>query len=227
MPILFNEQTKEFHLYNDEVSYIMNILPNHQLGQLYYGKKIRHNDSFAHLLEERPRPLSACAFEGNMSFSMEHIKQEYPCYGTGDFKYPAYEILQQNGSDITNFEYVSHCIYNGKPRLSDKLPATYVEVDEEATTVEVTLKDELIQTKLVLTYTIYETRPVITRNARFKHLGEEQITLTSAMSASVDLPDYDYEMIELTGAWSRERYVKNRKLEHGIQAVYSMRGASS
>ena len=30
MPILFNEQTKEFHLYNDEVSYIMNILPNHQ-----------------------------------------------------------------------------------------------------------------------------------------------------------------------------------------------------
>ena len=96
MPILFNEQTKEL--------------------QLYYGKKIRHNDSFAHLLEERPRPLSACAFEGNMSFSMEHIKQEYPCYGTGDFKYPAYEILQQNGSDITNFEYVSHCIYNGKPR---------------------------------------------------------------------------------------------------------------
>ena len=39
MPILFNEQTKEFHLYNDEVSYIMNILQNNQLGQLYYGKK--------------------------------------------------------------------------------------------------------------------------------------------------------------------------------------------
>lgn len=107
------------------------------------------------------------------------------------------------------------------------MPATYVESDEEATTLEVTLKDALINTELVLTYTIYETRPVITRNARFKHLGEEEITLTNTMSASVDFPDYDYEMIELIGAWSRERYVKNRKLEHGVQAVYSMRGSSS
>ena len=135
-----------------------------------------------------------------MSICMEHIKQEYPCYGTGDFKYPAYEILQQNGSDITAFEYVSHRIYNGKPTLSHKMPATYVESDEEATTLEVTLKDSLIQTELVLTYTIYETRPVITRHALFKHLGEEEIVLNHAMSASIDFPDYNYEMIELTGA---------------------------
>ena len=227
MPILFNEQTKEFHLFNEQISYIMNIMQNNQLGQLYYGKKIRHNDSFSHLLEQRPRPLAACPFEGDLTFSLEHIKQEYPSYGTGDFKYPAYEILQQNGSDITNFEYVSHRVYEGKPTLSDKLPATYVESNEEATTLEVMLKDSLINTELVLTYTIYEARSVLTRHARFKHLGEEKITLTSAMSASVDFPDSNYEMIELTGAWSRERTIKNRKLEHGIQAVYSMRGASS
>lgn len=34
-------------------------------------------------------------------------------------------------------------------------------------------------------------------------------------------------MIELTGAWFRERNVKNRKLEHGIQSIYSLRGYSS
>ena len=39
------------------------------------------------------------------------------------------------------------------------------------------------------------------------------------MSMSVDLPDMDFEMIELTGAWARERSVKERKLEHGVQAV--------
>ena len=72
------------------------------------------------------------------------------------------------------------------------MPATYVESDEEATTLEVTLKDSLIQTELVLTYTIYETRPVITRHALFKHLGEEEIVLNHAMSASIDFPDYNY-----------------------------------
>ena len=51
--------------------------------------------------------------------------------------------------------------------------------------------------------------------------------LDRAMSLSLDLPDKQYEMIELTGAWGRERAVKTRKLEHGIQAVYSMRGSSS
>ena len=37
------------------------------------------------------------------------------------------------------------------------------------------------------------------------------LMLQSASSMSLDLPDYHYEMIELTGAWSRERSVKTRK----------------
>ena len=57
--------------------------------------------------------------------------------------------------------------------------------------------------------------------------GRKSILLDRAMSLSLDLPDKQYEMIELTGAWGRERAVKTRKLEHGIQAVYSMRGSSS
>ena len=47
------------------------------------------------------------------------------------------------------------------------------------------------------------------------------------MSCSVDLPDHDYQMIELTGAWGRERAVTERKLQYGIQGIYSMRGCSS
>ena len=31
------------------------------------------------------------------------------------------------------------------------------------------------------------------------------------MSMSLDLPDQDYEMIELTGSWARERSIKTRK----------------
>ena len=57
--------------------------------------------------------------------------------------------------------------------------------------------------------------------------GEEEIVLNRVMSVSVDFPDKEFEMIELTGAWSRERAVKIRKLEHGTQSVYSMRGCSS
>ena len=39
MEIVFKEETKTFHLYNDQISYIIQVLPNAQMGQLYFGKK--------------------------------------------------------------------------------------------------------------------------------------------------------------------------------------------
>ena len=226
MPVIYHEESRNFHLFNEKISYIFTILKNGQLGQLYFGKRLRDRESFNHLLEFCDRPMSVCTFEDDSTFSMEHIRQEYPAYGSGDMRYPAQEILQKNGSRVTEFVYKSHRLYNGKPRL-EGLPATYVEEEKEAVTLEVTLEDSLIQTELILTYTIYEEFPAIARNARFHHKGEESILLDRAMSLSLDLPDKQYEMIELTGAWGRERAVKTRKLEHGIQAVYSMRGSSS
>ena len=47
------------------------------------------------------------------------------------------------------------------------------------------------------------------------------------MSMSLDLPDQDYTLIELTGAWSRERNITERPLEMGVQSIYSIKGHSS
>lgn len=226
MSICYHEGSREFHLYNKEISYLITILKNGQLGQLYFGKKLHDRESFSHLLELRHRPMAVCTYEGDSTFSMEHIKQEYPSYGAGDMRYPAVEILQENGSRITNFVYQTHRIYDGKPALAG-LPATYTEDSKEAQTLEIELKDELIDTTLILYYTIFEELPVITRSAKVIYHGAEKIVLERAMSCSVDLPDHDYQMIELTGAWGRERAVTERKLQYGIQGIYSMRGCSS
>lgn len=226
MAIIFHEHSGEFHLYNNEVSYIITILKNGQLGQLYYGARLADRESFEHFLELQARPMAACAFEGDLAFSMEHIRQEYPAYGHGDMRNPAYEVQLENGSRISEFVYKEHKIYDGKPELPG-LPAVYTEENSEAQTLEITLEDKVIQTKLILSYTIYNEYAAIARNARFECENPCGITLNQAMSASVDLPDYEFEMIELTGAWARERAVKTRKLEHGIQSIYSMRGCSS
>ena len=224
--IVFHEESKTFHLYNNEISYVFKILKNNQLGQLYYGKRIHDRKDFDHLLELFPRPMSPCSYKGDLSFSLEHIKQEYPVYGSGDLRHPAIDILQENGSHILNFEYVSHKIIQGKPKLKD-LPATYVENENEAQTLIITLYDEVIETKLQLSYTIYQDFPVITRNAFIVNEGKQKLRLNQMMSMSLDLPDQDYEMIELTGSWARERSIKTRKLTEGIQSIYSLRGCSS
>ena len=84
-----------------------------------------------------------------------------------------------------------------------------------------------MDTDLVLTYSVYEDYPVITRSARLVQKGDQKIRLENVMSAAVEFPDMDYEMIHLSGAWARERYVKTRKLEMGTQAVQSLAGTGS
>ena len=225
MGIIFQENTGEFHLYNGQISYLMKILRNGQLGQLYFGKKIPPKEDYGYLLENRYRPASAYVFDNDYSFSLEHLKQEYPAYGTTDFRMPALEILQPNGSRITDFQYVSHKIYKGKPALKG-LPATYTESEEEADTLELLLRDELLQIEMTLVYTIFRQENAIARSVRFENKGTAACQITRAMSLSLDLPDADYEWIQFSGAWGRERYVKTRVLQQGIQSVNSTRGGS-
>ena len=53
MSICYHEGSREFHLSNRDISYIITVLKNGQLGQLYFGKKLHDRESFAHLLELR------------------------------------------------------------------------------------------------------------------------------------------------------------------------------
>ena len=59
MGIMFNEKTGEFHLYNGSISYIMKILRNGQMGQLYFGKQVAKREDYEYLVENRYRPVSA------------------------------------------------------------------------------------------------------------------------------------------------------------------------
>lgn len=226
MSIIFNEKTKTFHLYNEEVSYIMNVLPNGHLGQLYFGGRIHHKEDFSYLLETSYRPMSAYVFDEDRSFSLEHVRQEYGVYGTTDFRHPAVEVLQKNGSRISDFVYQGHEITDGKPKLPG-LPATYTEDETEAQTLTIFLKDPVTGIVLELLYTIFAAGGIIARSAGFTNEGEESVQLTRAMSLCLDLPDCGYEWMQFSGAWARERHLKVRRLEQGIQAVDSMRGNSS
>lgn len=226
MPIVFHNESNTFHIYNNHISYIFKILRNGHLGNIYYGKNIKDRVNFDHLLDFYPRMMNVWQYDGDKTFSLEHIRQEYPSYGTGDMRLPAIEILQENGSRISDFKYLSHRIIKGKPKL-DGLPATYVEDDNEAATLEVTLYDDVIDCKLNLLYTIYEQYPVITRSSNIHNGCKNKIDINQIMSMSIDMPDSNYEMCELTGAWARERHIKFRNLEHGVSSIYSLRGHSS
>ncbi|MDO4619379.1 MAG: alpha-galactosidase [Lachnospiraceae bacterium] len=226
MNIFIHEKTKTFHLQNDLISYIMTVLPDGSLGQLYFGKRIHDKEDFSYLLEGCIRSHSALLEDNGEGISLEHVKQEYPVYGSSDFREGALEILQDNGSRLPGFVYESCEVTAGKPKLQG-LPATYTESDEEAATLRITMKDPVNGLVLQLLYTVFAKGGVIARSAEISNEGNAAVSLTKAMSLCVDLPDADYDWIQLSGSWARERYPMQHRLHQGIQAVESLRGHSS
>lgn len=226
MEILFHESTKTFHLRNDKISYLFHILENGELETLYFGERLHDKENFSHHHEEMARSESAVCMPEPSLLSRHYIRAEYPSYGNGDFRSPAFTIRQKNGSRVSEYKYRSYEIIEGKPEC-EELPSTYVEKMEEAKTLEITLEDAVTKTQLILSYTIFRDFAAITKRASFRHYGEAAIYLEKAISFNLDFLDMDYDFIHFSGAWGRERYLKKRKLEMGIQSVGSLAGTAS
>lgn len=137
---------------------------------------------------------------------MEALTQEYPSYGNPDLRSPAIQIKLSNGTTVTDFRYESHEIYKGKRNLKG-LPATYVENEDEAETIEITLKDKLANLRVILTYTIFENYDAITRSCKVINDSNEEVDILRILSTSVDFRHSDFDLIQLSGSWARERHI--------------------
>lgn len=226
MPITHDQTTGLFHLYSQGVSYSLRATADGFLQHIYWGRAVR-GKSLMQLPQYRRvsfSPETPCPKE--FIGSLDTLPQEYPAYGTGDFRSPAFQVQLVDGSTISDLRFASHRIYKGKPELPG-LPATYIEDDIEASTLEITLTDHVSGLQALLQYTIFENYPVITRNVRLTNGGKQPIRILRVLSASVDFPGADYELLQLSGAWARERHIWTTPLRPGSQAIESRRGASS
>ncbi|MFW6273761.1 MAG: alpha-galactosidase [Halanaerobium sp.] len=226
MSIDFYADRNIFHLQNEEISYVIKILKNDQLGHLYWGKNIKNAERLDRYPISQHRPYEAYAVKNDTGFILENIAREYPSFGQSDFREPAYQVESKNGSIISDLKYKEHQIYRGKNEL-EGLPAVYVEREEEAESLEITLYDEVLDLEVTLSYTIFKDYPIICRSAHFMNKSNQKIELKKALSMNVDFENRDFELLQLSGAWGRERNILRRPLEQGITKIDSKRGGSS
>ena len=224
MSIQYEERERIFHLQTPNASYVFQLVKDAVPVHLYWGRKLR-SVALERLLRKAgyhvPTP-----YPEDRSISFETLQLEYPGYGTGDFRQPAYQVQLADGTTAIELLYESHRIYRGKPTL-EGLPATYVEADEEAETLEMVLVNRYAGLKAIVSYTVFENHDAIARSVRFVNESSQDIRLLRALSASVDFPDNRYDLLQLSGAWLRERYIERRRLAPGMQGVESRRGVSS
>lgn len=226
MAIRIEDQNLLFHLQTDHTSYIFQVMENGELGQVYYGKRVHSKSSYDNLTTREWHNAAVALSLQQNDFQLQTLKQEYASLGKGDFRYPAYQVTQANGSRITEFKYENYQLVDGKQRLVG-LPSTFDDDNDDAQTLTISLRDKLLGLVLHLNYTIFPHQDVIIRSAEFQNQGNEKLTLNSAASAQLDLPDADYDFIQFSGAWSRERHMIRTHLRSGVQSISSLRGTSS
>ncbi len=217
MPIEWRGDGRQLHLYNDHVSYVMRVLESGTLAHIYFGARLATERDYGHFLRD-----SRIA---RFNHVLDPIPLELPTAGSGDFRAPMLTVRHADGSTVLDLLYREHQIAPGKPYL-DGLPSTYVEGPSEAETVEICLVDGNSSLRVRLITTIYADRPVVTRSMRVINEGPKDVKLTTAMSAALDLPDPDWHLLQLTGAWARETHIVDAPLVAGTRAVRSQRGSS-
>ena len=217
MAIRYIENDRAFYLSGGEVSYVLKIDDAGKLMNLYWGKRVA---------DGAVKYIPQC-YPGGASFELQtnYLPHELPTRGTGWYGTPAVGALNAQGNDVVALTYVSHEIYAGKKPLAG-LPATYVEDDSEAMSLEILMEDVLTGLKVKAVYSVYEKTGAITRSLNIVNSGEGDIRLNHVMAASVPMYGRDYDIVHLKGAWARERRPVRAALGEGEYRIYSQRGAS-
>ncbi|MDD6051618.1 MAG: alpha-galactosidase [Clostridiales bacterium] len=214
--ILYDQTNQIFHLQGLTFSYILSVY-NGVLMHMYWGKKLPEGDHAGLFVLSG----EAASFDPPCNrHPREVLTQE-----KGYFGQRSLNLINTHGDDVLSLRYEGHRVFAGKKKLQG-LPASYVESDAEADTLEIDLRDALTGAAVTLSYTVFHDFDVLARSMVIRNESDQPMTLTEVQT-SVPLPMDDYEIIHLKGAWARERFAQRIPMPQGTFSISSRRGASS
>lgn len=211
-----------FSLTNKYYSYVFRVGDGGILEHIYYGSSLKNpNNSVSHHYQTHRDGV--LHFQGKKNYNLSELPQEYPTFGSTDFRFPAFHCKNSDGNTATVLKYKNHRIIKGKNYLS-ALPSAR---GGECSTLIVCLEDNLHKIEVDLAYTIYDNYGVLVRSANIKNNGNNKLELNNIYSSSIDLPASEYEILHLHGSWSRELSEESMIVPSGRFVIESNRGSSS
>lgn len=224
MAILYDAEKKLFKLDTEHTTYIIGITPEGYVGHVYYGEKL-HCTEGNYLMRMEEAPYTPSVNERDKSSFLDIFPMEYPTGGIGDYRESCLNVRNEKGQMGCELFYDSYQIFKGKKKI-EGLPASFG-TEEEVDTLEIVCKDDVLQLKVILSYSVFEKEDVITRSVCIVNEGQEHLKLEKIYSACIDMDAENYEMLTLCGTWARERHIQKKPLGYGKQLVSSAKGESS
>lgn len=226
MGIVYSKSDRTFTIQTKNTTYQMQVDPYGFLLHLYYGKKT-DGSCMDYLLTYYDRGFSGNPFDAgdDRTYSMDALPQEYPSYGTGDYRSTALIVENADGSIACDLRYRSHHIFNGKYKIPG-LPAVYAD-ETESQTLEIVMEDAVTGVEVTLQYGVLPDYDVITRSEKIIYRGEGKICIRKAQSACLDFVQGKYDLLTFYGRHAMERTMQREPVTHGSHVIGSVRGTSS
>ena len=195
------------------------------LLHLYYGPRAGGDMSF--LLTHADRGFSGNPYDAgdDRTFSPDAVPLEYPCYGNGDFRSPAFNVRDGRGVFGADLRFKNFTMKSGKYSIPG-LPAVYAD-EKEAYTAEILLADERLGLEVLLRYGVLPGLDVITRSVVVRNGGNKTVFINKVYSACIDFLSGNYELLHFYGRHTMERNLERIPVIHGNQRFGSRRGMSS
>lgn len=225
MAIRYWKEKQIFSIDTKNTTYQMKVDSYGFLLHLYYGAKV--NGAMDYLLTYADRGFSGNPAEAgaDRTYSLDVLPQEYPTWGTGDYRNAALIIQNADHSESCKLQYAGHTIKKGKYNLPG-LPAVYAE-ENEAETLEIYMEDRVSNLKVTLLYGVVEQLDIITRSVIIENHGSENIIIEKAGSACLELLPGQYDLLSFCGRHTMERTVQRKRIGYGSSVFESRRGTSS
>lgn len=213
-------ENRFFHLTGKDISYVICALEDGRLCHVHYGNKLQQQDISIELLR-----TGSTGYSIDGIYSASVLTPEYSTFGVGDFREPCLAARNTLGQNCVDLRFSGWEVVDGKP-MPQRLPATFGS-EQECQTLILTCADTVLGLEAKLYYTVFHDHNVIARRVEFTNTGGENITLERALSACLELPDGNYDMVSFDGAWARERTISRSILRPGTQSICSRSGFSS
>ena len=163
MAILLDDTKRIFTLQTDHSMYQMKADRYGVLLHTWFGNNGTSFD-YSYLITYEDRGFSGNPYEteNERTYSLDALPQEYPVYGSGDYRSTALKVRYPDGSNACELRYYSYQILNGKYSLPG-LPAIYATEDTKADTLIITLEDTRHCFYVHIYYGVLENLDIITR----------------------------------------------------------------
>lgn len=207
-----------FHLYNTQISYVIEIIDGKFVTNRYFGPELPYFSGSASL-DNGKHAFSI--YQQEDAFSVSSLPLEYSVSQAGDYRETSAELNDKFNLPIIDMKYVR---YDQEKIKLSSLPHIR---QAKGSSLNIHLIGNNGSLAITIHYFLLDDFPSIIRWISYKNIGKSLIHIKKADSLQLDVPNREWKTLSFYGTHANEFIPSIKPIFDGKVEINSTRGSSS